>query len=117
MSRCPNCGNEQAEVLLIDCTLPFGEVRDRTRYCYQCKQEARHEYAGCLPRVIMASSLSPDEKQKALTARRFTPDRRAEYPIAARIIDLAGPIAGQKDEDPEFFRAAMARRQASKRIQ
>jgi hypothetical protein len=88
--RCSNCGND-ADVLLIDCTLPFGEERDRTRYCYACRPEAKHPYAGCLPRVIVASRLSDQEKQKALAARRYAPDHRAAYPIAERIIDSAGP--------------------------
>jgi len=39
----------------------------------------------------MASSLSDEEKRKALAARRYAPDYRAAYSIAERILDLAGP--------------------------
>ena len=46
------------------------------------------------PRVIIASSLSDEEKRKALAARRYAPDYRAVYSIAERIIDLASPIVG-----------------------
>lgn len=45
--RCPNCAGE-TEVLLIDCRLP-GEERERVRYCYKCRPQARHAYADCLP--------------------------------------------------------------------
>jgi hypothetical protein len=90
-ARCPNCGNEQTKVLLIDCSLPFGEARDRLRYCFSCRPEAQHPYAGCFPRVIMASSLSDEEKRKALAARRYVVDRSQSYPLAERIIDL-GPV-------------------------
>ena len=90
-ARCPSCGNERAEVLLIDCSLPFGAARDRLRYCFSCRPEAQHPYAGCFPRVIMASSLSDEEKRKALAARRYAPDYRGAYSIAERILDLAGP--------------------------
>lgn len=86
--RCPSC-NSETEVLLVDCRLPFGEERDRLRYCYACRPEAQHAYAGCLPRVIVASSLPEAEKQKALAARRYAPDYRAAYSIAERVIDLA----------------------------
>jgi len=40
----------------------------------------------------MASSLSDEEKRKALAARRYAPDYRAVYSISERIIDLAGPV-------------------------
>jgi hypothetical protein len=56
--------------------------------------DAHHPYAGCLPRVIVASSLSDEEKRKALAARRYAPDHRVKYPISERIIDLASPIVG-----------------------
>jgi hypothetical protein len=42
----------------------------------------------------MASSLPDEEKRKALAARRYTPDYRAVYSIAERVIDLAGPVLG-----------------------
>ena len=70
-AHCPNCGNEQTKVLLIDCSLPFGETRDRLRYCFSCRPEAHHPYAGCFPRVIMASGLCEKEKRAALAARRY----------------------------------------------
>jgi hypothetical protein len=57
----------------------------------------RITYADCLPRVIVASSLPDEEKRKALAARRYAPDYRADYSIAERIIDLAGPIVGGSD--------------------
>ena len=66
--------------------------REAKRFCYACRPEAQHTYAGCLPRTIVASSLSDEEKRKALAARRYAPDYRAVYSIAERIIDLAGPI-------------------------
>ena len=86
--RCPNCRNE-TEVLLIDCSLPFGK-RDGLRYCYSCRPQ--HPYAGCLPRVIVVSSLSEKEKRKALAARRYVVDRLQSYPMAERLADLAGGI-------------------------
>jgi hypothetical protein len=89
---CRNCGAE-TDVQLIDTTL-IGEARRRLRFCGSCRPEAQHPYAGCLPRVIAASSLSNEEKQKALAARRYTPDYRAVYSIAERVIDLAGPVVG-----------------------
>lgn len=93
--RCPSC-NTEASVLLIDCQLPFGKLRDETRYCYGCRPVARHEFANCLPRVIMASSnLSAEEKKAALAARRYAPDHRGTYPIEERLFDLtAGPREG-----------------------
>jgi len=43
----------------------------------------------------MASSLSDEEKRKALAARRYAPDYRAVYSIAERVIDLAGLVVGR----------------------
>ena len=88
MASCSNCGSDKHDFLLIDTTLR-GHKRETKRFCYQCRPEARHEYAGCLPRVIVASSLPDEEKRKALAARRYAPDYRAVYSIARRIIDLA----------------------------
>jgi hypothetical protein len=68
--RCPNCGSE-ADDLLIDCSLPFGEVRDRTRFCVNCRPEVSN------PRN-----------------RRYVADRRGIYPLEERVIDLAGPVVG-----------------------
>jgi hypothetical protein len=87
---CPNCGNEKHDFLLIDTTLR-GPEREAKRFCYKCRPEAQHPYANCLPRIIVASKLPDEEKQKALAARRYAPDYREVYPIAERIIDLAGP--------------------------
>jgi hypothetical protein len=89
---CTNCGAE-TDVLLIDTTL-IGEARRRLRFCRSCRPEAQHPYASCLPRVIVASSLSDEEKRKALSARRYAADYRAIYSIAERVIDLAGPVVG-----------------------
>ena len=80
--RCPNCQSEKHDVLLIDCSLPFSEARDRLRYCYACRLEAQHAYAGCLSRVIMASGLCEKEKRAALAARRYVVDRSQSYPLA-----------------------------------
>ena len=91
MARCPSCGNERAKELLIDTTLR-GPEREAKRFCYSCRPEAQHPYAGCLPRVIMASSLSDEEKRKALAARRYAPDYRAVYSVSERITDLVGPV-------------------------
>ena len=86
--RCPNCQCEEHDVLLIDCSLPLEEVRERLRFCYDCRPEAHHPYACCFPRIIMASNLPDEEKQKALAARRYVPDYRAAYSVAERIFDL-----------------------------
>jgi hypothetical protein len=64
MARCLSCGDGRAEVLLIDTTLR-GTERDAKRYCYACRPEAQHSYAGCLPRVIVSSSLPDEEKTES----------------------------------------------------
>lgn len=92
---CPNCGSTQHEFLLIDCTLS-GEARERIRYCFDCKKEARHPYANCLPQVIRNLDIPEAEKQAAFRARRYAVDRRASYPIAERLFDL-GFAAENKD--------------------
>jgi len=49
---CPSCGNPEAEVLLIDMTLPFGSVeRDSIRCCVACLPEAAHPLAHLLPQT------------------------------------------------------------------
>ena len=88
---CPNCNNPDAEVLLIDCSLR-GEERERRRFCYECRPEARHPYANSLPQIIRKADIPEPEKQAAFRARRFAPDRSATYSIEERLIDLAGPI-------------------------
>jgi hypothetical protein len=65
----PNCGNEQAEVPLIDCSLPFGEARDRIRYCYACRPVARSRYAGMHHMAI--ARLPIEERDEAWAARRY----------------------------------------------
>ncbi|HEY6128226.1 MAG TPA: hypothetical protein VIW23_08605 [Candidatus Acidoferrum sp.] len=90
-TRCPNCGNDRAEVLLIDTTLR-GTERDAKRYCYACRPEARHELASHAPRVLARMNLTEEVRRAALAARRYVVDRSQTYPLAARIIDLAGSV-------------------------
>lgn len=59
MASCDSCGNGRAEVLLIDTTLR-GPEREAKRFCYACRPEAHHPYAGCFPRIIMPSYDSYD---------------------------------------------------------
>jgi hypothetical protein len=92
-TRCPSCGNERAEVLLIDTTLS-GAAREQ-RFCYSCKPEARHELAGYAPRMLARMNLPVEVRRAALAARRYVVDRTQSYPLADRIIDLAGSV------DPE----------------
>ena len=92
MMRCPNCQNEEHDVLLIDCSLTFGEARDRLRYCHSCKPEARHELAGYAPRMLTRMNLTEEARRAALAARRYVVDRSRSYPLAQRLADLAGGI-------------------------
>jgi hypothetical protein len=86
--RCPNCDTEN-DVLFIDCSLR-GKERERQRFCYSCRPEARHPYANCLPQVIMNADIPEEDKLAAFRARRFAPDRTTAYTIEERLIDLAG---------------------------
>ena len=90
--RCPNCQSEEHDVLLIDCSLPFGEERDRLRYCYSCRLEARHELAGYAPWMLARMNLAEEVLRAALAARRYVVDRSQSYPLAERLADLAGGI-------------------------
>jgi phytoene/squalene synthetase len=90
MLKCPNCGGE-AEVLLIDCSLPY-ESRNR-RFCYSCKPEAAHELAGHAPRVLVRMNLPEEVLRAALAARRYVVDRSSSYPLVERLVDLAGRVA------------------------
>jgi transcriptional regulator NrdR family protein len=83
--RCPNCQNEEHDVLLIDCTL-VGEARERRRFCYACRPVARSRYAGMHQMAI--AKLGMNERDEAWAARRYVPDRRASYSAAERIFDL-----------------------------
>jgi len=90
MLKCPNCGGD-AEMLLIDCSLPH-ESRDR-RFCRSCKPEAAHELAGHAPRVLVRLNLPKEVLEAALAARRYVVDRSQSYLMAERLIDLAGRVA------------------------
>jgi hypothetical protein len=72
--------------------LPFGEARDRLRYCHSCKPEALHDLAGYAPRMLARMNLPEDVQRAARAALRYVVDRSQSYPLAERIIDLAGPI-------------------------
>ena len=72
----------------------FGDVRDRTRYCYACRPIAKSRYVGMHPRSI--AKLPPEERDEAWAARRYVPDRRGMCAIEERIFDLtAGPVVGE----------------------
>lgn len=87
---CPNCGSE-ASVLLIDCSLPYGELRDKIRLCYTCCPIARSRFAGMHHLAI--AKLSLEERNEAFAARRYVPDRRGTYPLEERVFDLvAGSV-------------------------
>ncbi len=89
---CTNCGGE-TDVLLIDAMLT-GAAREQKRWCFQCKPEARHEFAGYAPRMLARMDLPEEVRRAALAARRYVVDRSQSYPLAERLIDLAGPIIG-----------------------
>jgi hypothetical protein len=65
---CANC-SEKTEVHLIDCCARLGTPERDKRYCPVCRPEYN----------------TPGQ-------RRFVVDRAASYPLAERIIDLAGPV-------------------------
>ena len=96
--KCPNCGCN-TDVLLIDCRLPLGShERETVRYCAECRPEAVHEYANCLPQIIRKANIPESEKEAAFRARRFAPDRLASYPVKERLFDL-GLTAGIPTHD------------------
>ena len=85
---CPSCGNPDASVLYIDCSLPLNSPeREATRVCARCQPEVEHPLAHLLPRWIHQLNIPEAEKLAALRARRYAPDRR-DYSVAERLFDL-----------------------------
>lgn len=93
MPSCPTCGNERAEVLLLD-TVLSGAAREQ-RFCYSCTPEAFHNLAGYAPRMLARMDLPEEVRRAALAAHRYVQDRSQSYPLAERLADLVGPIDGE----------------------